>query len=129
MANLITSEESEEWYLPELECGDCGAAFMAPKRRASAPAAGWNSKREVRGLMKKRRMPTLPDDLHDRKCGGCGDHYRVRSTRPTEKPLCTRCREGSARAQEKMAGFGWPLFRYEIRRSNRKPTRIFARKK
>lgn len=79
--------------------------------------------------MKKRREPTLPGDRHKRKCSGCGENYKTRSTLPTEKPLCTRCRGKSARAQERMAGWGWPLFSYVVKRIRRKPTKTIAQKR
>jgi hypothetical protein len=75
--------------------------------------------------MKKRCEPTLPGDRHKRKCSGCGGGYKVRSTAaPPEKPLCSPCRDKSARAQEKIAGWGWPLFRYIVKQRKGKPPRI-----
>lgn len=61
-----------------------------------------------------------------RHCSGCGGEYGVRANAatPPEKPLCPPCRQRSARGQEKRQGWGWPVFRYRIKRRKGKPTII-----
>jgi hypothetical protein len=80
--------------------------------------------------MKNRRVPTLPGDRRKRKCSGCGAGYKVRSTAPApESPLCSRCRTATARAVEKTAGWGFPLFSYSVKRRKGKPTIVNAEKR